>query len=78
MKESDFLARCARCSGYGHEDSPCSSDAAVLAMELPISEKKSRRGSPDLRGEGNRRVQSDGREKSRGWRARQADRAIYR
>ena len=39
MKESDFLAKCARCSGFGHEESTCSSDAVVLAMELPMSEE---------------------------------------
>ncbi|CAM9098627.1 unnamed protein product, partial [Ascophyllum nodosum] len=38
-KESNFFAKCARCSGFGHEESRCSSDAAVLAMELPISEE---------------------------------------
>ena len=38
----------------------------------------SRRGSPGVRDEGNRQVQSDGWERSRGWRARQAGRAIYR
>ena len=36
---SDFLAKCARCSGFGHEESTCSSDAAVQAMELPMSEE---------------------------------------
>ena len=39
MKESGFLANCARCSGFGHEESTCSSDAAVLAIELPMSEE---------------------------------------
>ena len=38
-KESDFLAKCARCSSFGLEESTCSSDAAVLAMELPMSEE---------------------------------------
>ena len=38
-KESDFLAKCARCSDFGHEESTCSLDAAVLAMELPMSEE---------------------------------------
>ena len=38
-KESDFLAKCLRCSGFGHEESTRSSDAAVLAMELPMSEE---------------------------------------
>ena len=38
-KESDFLAKCARCSGFGHEKSTCSSDAAVLAMELLMSKE---------------------------------------
>ena len=38
-KEGDFLAKCARCSGFGHEKSACSSNAAVLAMELPMSEE---------------------------------------
>ena len=37
-KESDVLAKCARCSDFGHEESTCSSDAAVLTMELPMSE----------------------------------------
>ena len=37
-----------------------------------------RRRSPGVRGEGNRQVQSDGRARSRGLRARQAGRAIYR
>ena len=37
--ESDFLVECARCSGFGHEERTCSSDAAVLAMELPMSEE---------------------------------------
>ena len=36
---NDFLAKCARCSGFVHEESTCSSDAAVLAMELPMSEE---------------------------------------
>ena len=38
-KESDFLAKCGKCSGFGHEESICSSDAAVLAMELSMSEE---------------------------------------
>ena len=32
---SDFVPRCARCSGFGHEESTCSSDATILVMELP-------------------------------------------
>ena len=28
-----------RCSGIGHEESTCPSDAAMLAMELPMSEE---------------------------------------
>ena len=36
------------------------------------------RRSSGVRGEGNIQVQCDGRGISRGWRARQADRAIYR
>ena len=39
MKERNFLAKCARCSGFGHEESTCLSDAAVLAMELPMLEE---------------------------------------
>ena len=40
--------------------------------------RRSRRGSPAVRGKGNRQVQSDGRGRSRGWRAnRQAGRVIY-
>ena len=38
-KDSDFIADCARCSCFGHEESTCSSDAAVLAMELAMSEE---------------------------------------
>ena len=38
-KESYFIAECARCSGVGHEESTRSSDAAVVAMELPMSEE---------------------------------------
>ena len=37
--KSGFLAKCTRCSGFGHEKSTCSLDAAVLAMELLMSEK---------------------------------------
>ena len=37
--ESDFIANCARCSSVGHEESTCSSDATVLAMELPLSKE---------------------------------------
>ena len=37
-KASDFIAECARCLGFGHEESTCLSDAAVLAIELPMSE----------------------------------------
>ena len=35
-KESNFLAKCARCSGFRHEESTCSLDAAGLAIELPM------------------------------------------
>ena len=38
-KESDFIAKCAKCSGFGHEKSTCSPEAAVLTMELPMSEE---------------------------------------
>ena len=34
-KESNFVPRCARCSGFGHEESTCPSDASILVMELP-------------------------------------------
>ena len=36
-KESNFLAMYARCSGFNHKERTRSSDAAVLAMELPMS-----------------------------------------
>ena len=29
------MPRCARCSGFGHEESACLSDATILVMELP-------------------------------------------
>ena len=38
MKESDYIAEYARCSGFGHKESTCSSDTVVLPMELAISE----------------------------------------
>ena len=38
-KESDFFAKCARCSGFDHEESTRSSNAAVLAMELSVSKE---------------------------------------
>ena len=38
-KESEFVPRCTRCTGFGHEESSCSSDAAVLVVELPVSEE---------------------------------------
>ena len=34
-KESDYVPRCARCSGFGREKSACPSDATILVMELP-------------------------------------------
>ena len=34
-KESGFVPRCARCSGFGHKESACPSDATILVMELP-------------------------------------------
>ena len=33
-KESDFVPRCARCSGFGHGESACPSDATILVMDL--------------------------------------------
>ena len=39
MKESNSIAECARCLGFGHEESICSSDAEVLVMELAMSEE---------------------------------------
>ena len=38
-RESDFVPRCNRCTGYGHEESSCSSDAAILVVELPVPEE---------------------------------------
>ena len=38
-KKSDFIAECARCSFFGRDKSTCSSDVAVLVMELPMSEE---------------------------------------
>ena len=34
-KKSDFVPRCARCSGFGHEESACPSDATILVIDLP-------------------------------------------
>ena len=49
-------------------------DAGDVAADV---RRGSRRGSSVICGEGTRQVQCDGRGKNRGWRARQADRAIY-
>ena len=38
-RESDFVPRCTRCTGFGHEESSCPSDMAVMVMELPVSEE---------------------------------------
>ena len=38
-RESDFVPRCNRRTGYGHEESSYSSDAAVLVVELPVPEE---------------------------------------
>ena len=38
-RESDFVPRCNRCTGYGHEESSWSSDAAILVVELPVPEE---------------------------------------
>ena len=38
-RESDFVPRCTRCTGFGHEESSCPSDTAVMVMELPVSEE---------------------------------------
>ena len=38
-RESDFVPRCTRCTDFGHEESSCPSDTAVMAMELPVSEE---------------------------------------
>ena len=35
-KESDFIAKYARCLGFGHEESTCSSDTVVLAVVLEM------------------------------------------
>ncbi|CAN0370881.1 unnamed protein product, partial [Ascophyllum nodosum] len=34
-----FVPRCTRCTGFGHEESSCPSDMAVMVMELPVSEE---------------------------------------
>ncbi|CAM9396113.1 unnamed protein product, partial [Ascophyllum nodosum] len=38
-RESDFVPRCTRCTGFGHEESSCPSDTAVMVMELAVSEE---------------------------------------
>ena len=38
-RESDFVPRCTRYTGFGHEESSCPSATAVMAMELPVSEE---------------------------------------
>ena len=38
-KESEFVPRFIRCTGFGHEESSCSSNAAVLVVELPVSKE---------------------------------------
>ena len=76
-KESDFIAECARGSGFGHEESTCSSDAVVLVVELPMSEE-----DPSVEAQGFVSKETGkcsvmvGEEVGRGG-ARQAGRAIY-
>ena len=38
-RESDFVPRCTRCTGFGHEESSYPSDTAVMVMELAVSEE---------------------------------------
>lgn len=38
-KPSDFVSNRARCVGFGHDESTSKSDAVVLVVELPVSEK---------------------------------------
>ena len=38
-EESEFVPRCIRYTGFGHEESSCSSTAAVLVVELPVSKE---------------------------------------
>ena len=38
-RESDFVPRCTSCTGFGHDESSCPSDTAVMVMELPVSEE---------------------------------------
>ena len=38
-RESDFVPRWTRCTNFGHEESFCPSDTAVMVMELPVSEE---------------------------------------
>ena len=38
-RESDFVPRCTRCTGFVHEESSCPSDTAVMVMELAVSEE---------------------------------------
>ena len=33
------MTQCARCDGFGHGESTCTSEKAVLAVELPTSEE---------------------------------------
>ena len=39
-KESDFVPRCVRCSGFGHEESACPSHTTILVIELPDDDSK--------------------------------------
>ena len=39
QRRSEFIPRCIRCTGFGHEENSCSSNAAVLVMELPVSKE---------------------------------------
>ena len=36
-KESDFVPRCTRCTVFRHEETSCSSDAAVLVVLLHLA-----------------------------------------
>ena len=76
--ESDFLAKFARYSGFGHEESTFSSDVAVLAMELPMSKEDLAVEAQSFVAKKTDKCSMMVGGRSRGWRARQVGRATYR
>ena len=48
--KSDFVPRCPRCLGFGHEESACPSDATIPVTELPDNDSEEEKREMDKSG----------------------------